>query len=189
MAFVTFLSVYGSLSPGNAAGNNAGNGGGGRIAVTGFGAQQFGGTLGRAGTIFLQAAGTGGDLILDTTVLIDAERADGLLDSVIGDDDDVVIAAITLAELLVGVRMSTGRRRAARQSFVDGIAASIPVISYDTAVADAHADLLVAMRTAGRPRGAHDLIIAATARASGRTVVTADRTGFVELPGVTSRSY
>jgi hypothetical protein len=47
----------------------AGTGGGGRIAVTGFGNNQFAGTLGRAATVFVQAAGTGGDLILDTTVL------------------------------------------------------------------------------------------------------------------------
>ena len=34
------------------------------------------------------------------------------------------------------------------------------------------------MRRAGRPRGAHDLIIAATAAAAGRTVVSADRRAF-----------
>jgi tRNA(fMet)-specific endonuclease VapC len=40
------------------------------------------------------------------------------------------------------------------------------------------------VRRAGRPRGAHDLIIAATAAAAGRTVVTADRRAFDGLPGV-----
>ena len=33
-------------------------------------------------------------------------------------------------------------------------------------------------------RGAHDLIIAATARATGRTIVTLDRRGFADLPRV-----
>jgi tRNA(fMet)-specific endonuclease VapC len=47
-----------------------------------------------------------------------------------------------------------------------------------------HARLLVAARKAGRLRGAHNLIIAATAVASDRTVVTADPTGFEGLPGV-----
>lgn len=55
--------------------------------------------------------------------------------------------------------------------------AVVPVISYDLSVAIAHARLLVATRKAGRPRGAHDLIIAATAVAGGRVVVTADPTG------------
>jgi tRNA(fMet)-specific endonuclease VapC len=54
-------------------------------------------------------------------------------------------------------------------------------------VARSHTQLLVAVRAGGRPRGAHDLIIAATARATGRTVVTTDDTGFDDLPGVSVR--
>ncbi len=124
-------------------------------------------------------------LLLDTTFLIDAERATDL-DDVIDDDDDVALAAITLAELTVGVELGAARQRSQRQSFVDEIAASIPILPYDETVALRHASLLVAVRRAGRPRGAHDLIIAATAAAAGRTVVTADRRAFDGLPGVTA---
>lgn len=125
-------------------------------------------------------------LLLDTTFLIDAEhRTDGL-DQVIGDDDDVAIAAITVAELTVGVQLASSRQRARRQSFVADIVTSIPVLAYDETVAAVHADLLVAVRRAGRPRGAHDLIIAATAVAHRRTVVSADRRAFAGLPGVTA---
>lgn len=106
------------------------------------------------------------------------------MDTVIADDDDVAIAAVTLAELLVGVALASPRYRPARQAFVDEVADAIPVLSCDTAVAEAHAALLTATRQAGRPRGAHDLIIAATARATGRTVLTADPTGFEDLPNV-----
>lgn len=123
-------------------------------------------------------------LLLDTTFLIDAERGTAELDELIGDDDDVAIAAITLAELTVGVQLATKRQRPRRQSYVDEIAASIPILPYDQAVALHHASLLVAVRRAGRPRGAHDLIIAATAAAAGRTVVSADRGAFEGLPGV-----
>jgi predicted nucleic acid-binding protein len=42
-------------------------------------------------------------LLLDTTFLVDAERAGAELDALIADDDDVAIAAVTVAELLVGV--------------------------------------------------------------------------------------
>lgn len=49
-----------------------------------------------------------------------------------------------------------------------------------------HARLLAANGCAGRTHGAHDLIIAATAVARRRTVVTADK-GFTDLPGVTVR--
>jgi tRNA(fMet)-specific endonuclease VapC len=41
-------------------------------------------------------------------------------------------------------------------------------------VAAVHAKLLVATRRQGRRRGAQDLIIAATAKATGREVVSAD---------------
>lgn len=94
------------------------------------------------------------------------------------------MAAVSLAELLVGAALATPRHRSARQAFVDAVRDAIPVLSYDVRVAEAHAQLLAATRRAGRPRGAHDLIIAATARAFGRTVVSADAQGFAGLPGV-----
>jgi tRNA(fMet)-specific endonuclease VapC len=127
------------------------------------------------------------DLLLDTTVLVDAERSADDLEQLIDDEDDVAIAAITVAELRVGVALASGKRRAARQRFVTDVVAAVPILGYDLDVAAAHAELLVAVRRSGRPRGAHDLIIAATARAAGRTVVTADETGFADLPGVPLR--
>ena len=98
----------------------------------------------------------------------------------------LTIAAITLAELTVGVQLATTRQRPRRQSYVDEIAAEISIPPYDEAVALHHANLLDAVRRAGRPRGAHDPIIAATAGAAGRTVVSADRRAFDGLPGVTA---
>lgn len=128
-------------------------------------------------------------LLLDTTFLIDAERGDVALDSAIGDDDDVAIAAVTVAELLVGVELASSRRRPRRQAFVDDVVASIPVLSYDMSVAVEHAALLASVRRAGRPRGAHDLLIAATARSSDRVVVTADASAFDGLPGVSATGH
>ena len=124
-------------------------------------------------------------LLLDTTFLVDAERGADL-DALIGDDDDVAIAAISVAELTVGVLLASPRQRTRRQGYVDEIVASIPILPYDEFVAVQHANLLAAVRRAGRPRGAHDLIIAATAATSGRTVVSADRRAFDDLPGVSA---
>ncbi len=123
-------------------------------------------------------------LLLDTTFLIDTERNTEDVDSLIGDEDDIAIAAITVAELTVGVELATAKQRPRRQAYVDEIVATIPILSYDDSVAIHHASLLVATRRAGRPRGAHDLIIAATAVSAGRTVVSADRRAFDDLPGV-----
>lgn len=128
-------------------------------------------------------------LLLDTTFLIDAERGDVDLDDVIDDDDDVAIAAVTVAELLVGVRLASGKRRDARQDYVSEILESLPIIAYDGNVSVEHAELLVAVREQGRPHGAHDLLIAATARATDRTIVTADRQAFTNLPGVVSVTH
>jgi tRNA(fMet)-specific endonuclease VapC len=126
-------------------------------------------------------------LILDTSILVVAEKAVRRLDEVLGDEDDIVIAAVTAAELLVGVELSTKRYRASREAFVEAVLRTIPVEPYDLDVARAHARLLGSTTKSGRSRGAHDLIIAATAVARDRTVVTADPHGFEGLPGVPVR--
>jgi tRNA(fMet)-specific endonuclease VapC len=128
-------------------------------------------------------------VLLDTTFLVDAERAEPDLDEAIRDEDDVAIAAVTVAELLVGVELATTKRRAARAGYVDDVIASIPIIPYDIGVAVEHAHLLAAVKRAGRPRGAHDLLIAATARATDRIVVTSDESAFVNLPDVDVRKH
>jgi len=62
------------------------------------------------------------------------------------------------------------------------------VADYTLQVAVHHAALLAHARRAGCPRGAHDLIIAATARATDRVLVSTDvQAGFVDLPEVQTR--
>lgn len=126
-------------------------------------------------------------MILDTTVLVTVERSAALLDAVIDDEDDVAIAAITAAELLVGVELADGKSRQRRSAFVESVLSTIPIEPYDLDVARTHASLLAHTRRSGRPRGAHDLLIAATALTHGRTVVSADPSGFADLPGLALR--
>ena len=128
-------------------------------------------------------------LLLDTTFLVDTDRSKASLDELIADDDEVAIAAITVAELLVGVLLADAGHQADRQQFVNEVKEAIPIVEYDSTIAAAHAELLVAVRRQGRPGGAHDLIIAATANATRREVVTADSSAYEELPGVTVRSH
>ena len=71
--------------------------------------------------------------------------------------------------------------------FVETVLTVIPVEPCDLGVARAHATLLAHARRAGGGRGAHDLIIAATAVGRGRAVVTADTAGFDGLPGLDVR--
>lgn len=126
-------------------------------------------------------------LILDTTELVDAERARRSVGELVSDDDDVAIAAISVAELWVGVELADAERRPGREAFVGALLEAVSVEGYDLDVARAHGALLAHSQRSGRPRGAHDLIVAATARARGREVVSADSDAFVGLPEVVLR--
>ncbi|MBT0993210.1 PIN domain-containing protein [Cellulomonas sp. DKR-3] len=124
-------------------------------------------------------------LILDTTALIAFERR--TLDRAALADDDVAIAAITVAEFRLGVELAdTPSRAAHRQAVLDAIVSSVPVLDYTARTANMHARLLAHTRRTGRPRGAHDLIIAATAAEHSRTVMSADaQARYDDLPDIT----
>lgn len=128
-------------------------------------------------------------LILDTGALVALERTDADHDELLGDDADVAIAAITAAELLVGVELADDTHRTNRETFVEGILDRVQIVAFDLTVARHHAQLLAHVRRTGRARGAHDLQVAATARASDRTIITTDRSAFVDLPSVRHRDY
>lgn len=122
-------------------------------------------------------------LIVDTGVLVALERGAVIAD-LIPDDADLALAAITVAELLVGVELADAERRQGRADSVAAFLAGIPLIPYDIGVARAHARLLAHARRAGGPRGAHDLQVAATAAATSRTILTTDARAFDDLPAV-----
>ncbi|MCW2719032.1 PIN domain-containing protein [Pseudonocardia sp.] len=124
-------------------------------------------------------------VILDTGVLVAAVC--GRLDlAAIAEEDDVALPAVALAEYLTGVELDTDpARRAAQQAFLEELLAVTPVADHTPQVAVHHAALLAHVRRTGRPRGAHDLIIAATARATDRVLVSTDaQAGFADLPEV-----
>jgi tRNA(fMet)-specific endonuclease VapC len=126
-------------------------------------------------------------LILDTSALICLERGRAEHSDVLPADADVAISAVTASELLVGVELAEDRHRGRRSELVEGVLQRVEIIDLDLEVARHHASLLAHVRRAGQPRGAHDLQIAATARATGRTIITADASAFQGLPDVTHR--
>ncbi|QSB05267.1 PIN domain-containing protein [Natronoglycomyces albus] len=126
-------------------------------------------------------------VILDTGVLVAAVRGRISLDSVCFDDDDIAIAAVTVAELLAGVELANDYNRGMRQRFIDTVLALVPAEDYNMTVARVHARLLAYVKSQGKKRGAYDLMIAATAVATARSVVTTDESAcFDELPGVSA---
>lgn len=123
-------------------------------------------------------------LILDTNALIQLDRSVGRVAG-ISESDDIAISAITLAELRHGVLAADTATRQAREQFVHDVEETIEVLPYTRSTAAEHAALLDHVRRAGRPRGAHDLIIAAHARQTGRRIVSLDvKARFGDLPGV-----
>lgn len=126
-------------------------------------------------------------LIVDTGVLVALERSGAPVADAVPDDADLALAAVTAAELLVGVELADDERRSRRMASVEALLTGIPLIPYDLAVAREHARLLAHTRRAGRPRGAHDLQIAATAAATRRTILTTDAHAFAELPAIGMR--
>ncbi len=127
-------------------------------------------------------------MILDAGILIAGARG-SLAEGALADDDDVALPAVVIAEYLAGVLLDESpSRQAAQRMFLEEVLAVTPVCDYDARVAEHHAELLAYARRTGRVRGTHDLLIAASAAATGRTIVTTDaRADFGGLPGVTAR--
>lgn len=125
-------------------------------------------------------------LILDTNVLIAYER--GTIDRAALDEDELAIASISVAEYRVGIELAdTPERAAERARALTTISSVIDVLDYTATTAAHHGRLLAHVRRSGTPRGAHDLIIAAHAAETGRTVVSRDvKARFNDLPGVTA---
>jgi tRNA(fMet)-specific endonuclease VapC len=127
-------------------------------------------------------------VILDTNVVIDYER--GAIDRSALDDDELAIAAITVAEYRTGIELAgTAERAAARARALAVIVDAVEVLEYTETTAAHHARLIAHARRSGSPRGAHDLIIAAHAAQTGRVLLSRDASArFADLPGVTAES-
>jgi tRNA(fMet)-specific endonuclease VapC len=123
-------------------------------------------------------------LILDTNVLIAYER--GTIDRAALDLDELAVAAVSIAEYRVGIELAdTVERAAARSRALAAITSAVDVLDYTETTAVHHASLVAHIRRTGTPRGAHDLIIAAHALETGRTVLSRDaKARFGDLPGV-----
>ncbi|MGO8885886.1 MAG: PIN domain-containing protein [Streptosporangiaceae bacterium] len=125
-------------------------------------------------------------LILDTNVLIAYERE--TIDRAALDADELAVAAVSIAEYRVGIELADTPVRAAdcARALV-AITSAVEVLDYTETTAACHARLIAHARRTGTPRGAHDLIIAAHAVQTDRTVLTFDaKARFADLPEVSA---
>lgn len=88
----------------------------------------------------------------------------------------MAISVITLGELRAGVRLADDpAARAARQTRLNAVRDAFEPIPVDEVVAEHYGDILAAARSAGRSSKATDLLIIATAAATGRVLHTLDK--------------
>jgi tRNA(fMet)-specific endonuclease VapC len=67
---------------------------------------------------------------------------------------------------------------------VEQFAARLDVLPFSTAAAFHYGQVRAALEAAGRPIGAHDMLIAAHARSARMIVVTNNLHGFERIPGL-----
>jgi tRNA(fMet)-specific endonuclease VapC len=122
--------------------------------------------------------------LIDTSVLVGAERAGGGLGKV-PQEEEHAISAITASELLHGVhRAADGARRTQRRAFVEKVLADLETLPVTLEVARVHAEIWAQLQAAGRVIGAHDLWIAATAIVHDLRVATCNPGEFEGVPGL-----
>lgn len=91
-------------------------------------------------------------------------------------DETVVLPAIVYAELLVGASLAdTPRRAASRRARIAALTSTVPVVDFDTEVAERWADLFATLSREGRLIPANDIAVAATALHLGFGVVVGPR--------------
>lgn len=99
---------------------------------------------------------------------------------------EVVISAVTLAELEYGV-VCSGAGRQQNQRALDALFEDIPAAPFDGAAARAYGPIRLAARN--KTKDALDKLIAAHAVSLDVTLVTSNESDFVGYPGVTSENW
>lgn len=123
--------------------------------------------------------------LLDTSALIALREPGG-----IERPETVAVSVITIGELHAGVKLAgSAEERAARQARLATVTEIFAPLPVDTHVAQRYGDVLATTRRAGRTEKATDLLIVATAMATGRTLYTLDtgQAGLAEQVGVAVR--
>jgi tRNA(fMet)-specific endonuclease VapC len=126
-------------------------------------------------------------VILDTSVLIEAERQKAEIDNFTKDREEEIfgISVITAAELLHGLhRADSTKRRLKRSAFVEKIIELFPIYAFEISTARIYAELWSDLSKKGVQIGAHDLIIGSTALSLGFSVATYNMRHFERIEGL-----
>lgn len=123
--------------------------------------------------------------LVDTSVLVAAERAKRGVVEAVAPHSDVAISVITAVELWRGVERSGGvRQRRQREDLLISAAGRFQTLPLDGEMALTAAELWVDLERQGVVIPLFDLLIAATAVVSERTLLTADAKHFPRVNGL-----
>ena len=125
-------------------------------------------------------------LMVDTNVFISFEKSGTPIDlSSWESSEKVYISVVVVSELLIGVhRANTEARRERRLAFVEAVISGVGVLDFTIAAARVHAEIYADLAKKGQMIGAHDLIIAATARCHDLSLLTDNIREFSRVPGL-----
>lgn len=124
-------------------------------------------------------------VLIDTSVLVDAERRSGAGLRAVTGGEDRAISVVTASELLHGVhRAADATVRMRRLAYVERVIERLEPLPISMRVARAHAEIWARLEADGALIGAHDLWIAATALAHGMPVATLNARHFERVPGL-----
>jgi tRNA(fMet)-specific endonuclease VapC len=125
-------------------------------------------------------------LMVDTNVFVKFEKSGSPIDFSSWDSGEkVFISVVVVSELLMGVhRANTDERRQRRSAFVEAIISGVGVLDFNVAAARVHSEIHAELAKKGQMIGAHDLIIAATARCHGLSLLTDNVDEFSRVPGL-----
>lgn len=125
--------------------------------------------------------------LIDADAIIQAERKAFDLSAWLHSlpNEEIRVAAITVAELFRSVERATGARRTRRLKFLQKALTVFEVVPYTDKAALEHARLWADVERAGQRMSPHDLILAATARECGAAIVTFNTRRFAAVPGLT----
>jgi tRNA(fMet)-specific endonuclease VapC len=97
------------------------------------------------------------------------------------------ISAVTLGELLYGLKLKDGARRLAQ--LVDQFLLRVQCLPWDEAAATHFASIAADLHKAGTPIGSMDAMIAGHAMASGAVLVTNNARRFSRVAGLTVENW
>jgi len=126
-------------------------------------------------------------IILDTSVLIEAERREFEIDKFTENREEEIfgLSVITVSELLHGVhRADSAIRRLKRSAYVEKAIELFPIYVFEISIARIYAELWSDLAKKGIQIGAHDLIIGSTALSLGFSVATYNIRHFERIGGL-----